>query len=324
MSFRRNHGNKISATRTAGARARAVQQSFPVFLNLSIICAFAFLLGVPRTTPASAISVVTPAGQSQDKAPDAAGSGFELKATEADVLQVVEAVAQDSIVRGTYVYEKQKTLTGAVPANSSTYFGTWPGPGHAFYKVLKGAVAPRHFRDSGDMGTITVRYVVQPQSETRVHLWIAAVFVEDASRKAAPSDGTVESSECKEIQDRLQEIQAAEQETADLLKKRQEQDERQAALLRDRQEETAKLEADEASIKSLDSRLVELRRKVVVKVANGNTELKSAPFHSATKLQSLQSGQELVVLIVTPSWLGVETFDKHRGWLRHDQVEAIP
>jgi hypothetical protein len=266
----------------------------------------------------------TPARPPQVKTQESAGLGFELDAKEADVLEVVTRVAEDPIVRGTYVYERAKTLTGALPADSSSYFGPWTGPGHAFYKVLAGAVAPRNFKDSGDVGTITVRYIVLAQGESRTHLRIDAVFVEDGHRKADISDGTVESSEFKEIQDRLRQIQFADQETAALLKKRQEEDEKQAALLRQRQDETAKLEAAESSLKNLDSHFRELRRKVVMKVRNESTELKSAPFHSAVRVQSLPAGAEVVVLIVTPAWLGVETTEKQRGWLRQDQVESLP
>ena len=270
------------------------------------------------------MAVASPAKPPQVKTQGSGGLGFELDAAEADVLEVVKRVAEDSIVRGTYVYENAKTLTGAHPADSSAYFGAWTGPGHAFYKVLTGAVAPRNFKDSGDAGTITVRYVVLPQSGSQTHLRIDAVFVEDGHRKPDISDGTVEASEFKEIQDRLRQIQFADQETAVLVKKRQEEDDREAALLHQRQEESARLEAAESSLKNLDSQFRDLRHKVVVKVTNESTDLNSAPFHSSAKIQSLTAGSEVVVLILTPSWLGVETTDQHRGWLRQDQVEAIP
>jgi hypothetical protein len=291
------------------------------FPRLSPARSFALLLGILLAVAASASSA---ASSAQDHATASAGIGFELNAAEADILQVVGAVAEDPVIRGTYVYEKQKILTGAQPANTSSYFGPWTGPGRAFYKVLTGALAPRHFKDSADLGTITVRYVVQTQSDTRVHLWIFAVFVEEGSRKAAPSDGTVESSEFKEIQDRLQQIQVSNRETATLIQKRQEEDETRAAAIRNRQVETARLESAESSLKNLESQWSDLRRKLIVKVAGGNAELKSAPFHSSTGVQALTAGEELVVLIVTPAWLGVETPDKHRGWLRHDQVEPLP
>ena len=331
MSFRREsgagstsspriNGCEIAHHFTEGAQPRAIRRVNPMVLSLRSTCRRAFLLG--SLIAATALSL--PAMPSQVKTQGSAGLGFELDAPEADVVEVVKLVAEDPIVRGTYVYENAKTLTGARPADSSAYFGKWTGPGRAFYKVLAGAVAPRHFKDSGDAGTITVRYVVLAQSESRTHLRIDAVFVEDGHRKADISDGTVESSEFKEIQDRLRQIQFADQETAALLKRRQEEDEKEATLLRQRQEETAKLEVAESSLKSLDSRFRDLRHKVVVKVKSQSTELKSAPFHSAEKIQSLAAGAELVVLIVTPSWFGVETTDNHRGWLRQDQVEALP
>jgi hypothetical protein len=62
---------------------------------------------------------------------------------------------------------------------------------------------------------------------------------------------------------------------------------------------------------------VELRVKA--KIA-----LKTAPFRKSAALVSLEAGTEVVVLIITPYWYGVETPDKHRGWLRRDQVEQLP
>ena len=303
--------------------ATASDQASSFLTMLRMLCSvwsLAFLFGA--LAPAFALGA--PARPPQVQSQGTAGLGSELDAAEADVLEVVKLVAEDTVIRGTYVYENAKTLTGALPADSSAYFGSWTGPGHVFYKVLTGAVAPRHFKESGDVGTITVRYIVLAQSESRTRLTIDAVFVENGHRKADLSDGTVESSELKEIQDRLRQIQFADQETAALVKKRQEADEKDAALLRQRREETAKLDAAESSLKNLDSQFHELRHKVVVKVRNESTDLKSAPFHSAAKVQSLAAGAELVVLILTPSWLGVETTDQHRGWLRQDQVEAIP
>jgi hypothetical protein len=259
-----------------------------------------------------------------DKKLESAGFVMELPAAESEVLQVVKSVAEDTIVRGTYVYEREKTLTGAIPAESSDFFGPWQEPGHAFYKVLTSALAPRHFKDSSDIGTITVRYVVQPVNEARTRLRIDAVFVEDGRRKAHPSDGTVETSEFKEIQDRLDQLQLDKQKTATALKKRRQEDAAKTNLLRQREDEAARLDGAESSIRNLEQRLHDLRHDVELRVKDRDTELKSAPFHTAAKLQSLAAGTEVVVLILTPYWYGVETADGHRGWLRHDQVEPMP
>ena len=259
-----------------------------------------------------------------DKAPESAGFAIELAASESDILQVVKSVAADPVVRGTYVYEREKTLTGALPAESSAFFGPWRGAGHVFYKVLTGALAPRHFVESTDVGTITVRYVVEPVNASRTRLRIDAVFVEDGRRKAHASDGSVETSEFKEIQERLRQIQLSEQETAEALKRRQEEDTKKAILLREREDEASRLAAAESSVSNLEQRLHDLRHDVELRVKGSGTELKTAPFRRAAKLQSLAGGTEVVVMIVTPYWYGVETADGHRGWLRRDQVEPLP
>jgi alanyl-tRNA synthetase len=259
--------------------------------------------------------------------PQAAGSGgieVGLDAPEADVLQAVEHVANDQVMHGTYVYEREKTLTGAVAAESSAYFGRWQGPGQAFFKVLNGALAPRHFKDSSDIGTLTVRYVVQAAGESRTRVRVEAVFVEDGRRKVHVSDGSVESSELKEIQDQLQQISLAKQQAAESLKHRQEQEAADALLARQREEESAQVVQAQSSVQDLERRVRELRHEVVRLVIRPGTELKSAPFQSAAKLRTLAAGTEVIILIMSPYWFGVETPEGRRGWLRRDQVKQLP
>jgi hypothetical protein len=259
-----------------------------------------------------------------DKAKESPGFVMELAAKESEVLQIVQDIAQDSVVRGTYVYEKEQTISGAVPAQNSEYFGPWQGPGHAFYKVLTGALAPRHFKNSSDLGTITVRYVVEPVNELRTRLRIDAVFVESGRRRADASDGSVEAAEFKAIQDKLQQTELAEERAAAASAKRQKEEEAKANLLREREGEAARIETAESSIRDLEDRIHSVRRDVELRVKEQNTELKSAPFNKAPKLDSLAAGTEVVVAIVTTYWFGVETADGHRGWLRRDQVEPVP
>jgi hypothetical protein len=52
--------------------------------------------------------------------------------------------------------------------------------------------------------------------------------------------------------------------------------------------------------------------------------LKSAPFHTASTLKSLQPGVEVLILIATPYWYGVETREGDHGWMRRDQLEQMP
>jgi glucosamine 6-phosphate synthetase-like amidotransferase/phosphosugar isomerase protein len=166
--------------------------------------------------------------------------------------------------------------------------------------------------------------VVEPVNELHTRLRIDAVFVESGRRRADASDGSVETAEFKAIQDKLQQLQLAEQEATAASAKREEEMAAKARLLRERQEEAARIEADHSSIRDLEERIHHLRQDVEVRVKEQNTELKSAPFNKAPKLDSLAAGTELVVAIVTPYWFGVETADGQRGWLRRDQVEPLP
>jgi hypothetical protein len=52
--------------------------------------------------------------------------------------------------------------------------------------------------------------------------------------------------------------------------------------------------------------------------------LKSAPFHTATTLQSLAPGTEVLIVITTPYWLGVETHEGQHGWMLRDELEFVP
>jgi hypothetical protein len=67
-----------------------------------------------------------------------------------------------------------------------------------------------------------------------------------------------------------------------------------------------------------------LRRDVVRRVVAPGAQVKAAPFHGATNLTTLPAAAEVLVLIVTPHWYGVETEDGHRGWVHQKQLEPIP
>jgi hypothetical protein len=250
------------------------------------------------------------------------GFAIDVKASEADVLKAVQIVTQDTILHGTQVYSREDMLTDAEAVASSSYYGPWEQPGHAFYKVRRDALAPRHFKDSADIGTIWVRYVVLGVSPNQTHIQIDAVFVEDASKRIHISDTTVETSEFAEIQAHIVEIQHEERRTADALQRRQLQLAAQSNA-KERAAEAAKLKDGENSIQSMESRLHELQHQAELRV-KAPANLKSAPFQHAATLQSVPANSDVLIEIITPYWYGVETVDGHRGWLRHDQVEPIP
>ena len=134
---------------------------------------------------------------------------------EGDVLKAVQEVTQDQIIHGTYSYEKERILYGAHSATSARAFGAWKGSGKAFYKVADKVLSPRFFKDSEDIGTISVRYVVQDADPGAAILLIDAVFV-DARNVIHPSTGGVESSEYAAIQAHLKNIQASRTEAKDV------------------------------------------------------------------------------------------------------------
>jgi hypothetical protein len=274
-----------------------------------------------------AVLLSNPAAAAHARQGDSSGGGgleVVLDAPEADVLHAVEQVANDEIIHGTYVYDKEKTLTGAVASTTSAHFGRWQGPGKALYKILTGAVSPRHFKDSSDIGTITVRYLVQEAKDSKTRVEIEAVFVEDARRKVHESDGSVESSEMKEIRDRLQQIRLEEQHAAEAVRQRKELEAAAAAEARKQDEERSRLQAAESSAQTLEQRVSVLRHQLVRLVGRPGAELRSAPFHGAISFQMLRPDSEVVILIVTPYWYGVETSGGQRGWVRRDQVKPLP
>jgi|SRR5277367_3575550 len=249
---------------------------------------------------------------------------IDLQNTEADVLAIVQAVADDHIIHGTYVYEHEKTLGGAVIESSSAFFGPWKDGGRAFYKVRGNALSPRNFKDSSDIGVITVRYVVRVISPERTHLEISAVFVEDGTHRVHPSDSSVETSEFAEIQNQLTVLVRDRQQAEEIQKKKNMDSEKASALAQQRTEEIARYQTAESSLKILESRAQELQRAVEVRIPATNIELKSAPFRGASTLAKIPANSDVLVEIVTTYWYGVETADGHRGWVRRDQVVPLP
>jgi hypothetical protein len=293
-------------------------------------------------------------GREKDVLQYGAGMIVNVPLPEAEVAQVVEDVAQNTIIRGTKEYNKDDYVAGAVAATSTPTFPAWTEGGKVFYKVRKQALDPRNFKDSGDVGTLAVRYVVQPQGGKNTVLRIDAVFVEDFRHRVHQSNGSVESAEYKDIHDRLDAVELMKKETAEAEEAKRERLAKQnssvggdtaglsappaaaknierAASESTQGESAPKLPAmplssttyDE-SAESLEQHVGELRRQVERLVKKPGAPLKSAPFHTASTLKSLEPGVEVLILISTPYWYGIETHDGQHGWIRRDQLEQLP
>ena len=251
------------------------------------------------------------------------GYSTEISAPESEVLQAVDDVVNNGIIQGSKEYNKDKYIDKAFPANSSSLFPDWTDPGKVFYKVREKVLAPLNFKASSDEGTLAVRYVVQSKGPQQTILRIDAVFVEDFRRTVHPSDGSVESAEYRDIQDKVDAQELQKKQAAESERHRQELLAQQA-LVHTNEAEADALAAAQASSETLEQHVVNLRHQLERVVKAPGAQLKSAPFHTATNLKSLDPGSEVVILVVTPYWYGVETEDGQHGWINRAQLEALP
>jgi hypothetical protein len=300
------------------------------------------------------IVVATPPLALRAKDNVAYGEGLivNIPLPESEVSQVVEEVVQNGMIRGTKEYNKDEFVAGATAATSSRVFPTWDQGGKVLYKVRAQAIDPRNFKDSGDVGTLAVRYVVQAQGEKNTVLRIDALFQEDFRHTVHQSNGSVESAEYKDIQEHLEAIEVMKQQNIEAEKERQEQllkkqnlpveaDVRAANPIQTAAGDAPQAESRVAAApqgdaahasgepqpeqavpgQTLEGHVQDLRKQVERLVKAPGAPLKSAPFHTASTLQTLTSGTEVLILISTPYWYGVETHEGQHGWVMRDQLE---
>jgi hypothetical protein len=248
----------------------------------------------------------------------------EFTGSVEEIRQAVQFVVHDHIIHGTLIFDREPILNGAEVVNSSLLFDPWKGPGEVFFKIRKEAIAPRHFLESADQGTIAVRFVIIPVDENRTRVKIDAIYQETAHRVFHPSDGTVEKSEMKEIKDELESLQEAAAQAADARRRETSAALVRQSLIRQREDETSRLSNAQSSEKDLQQQVKTLHHELERRVKSPGADLKAAPFQSAATLTTLSALTDVVILIVTPHWLGIETPDGQRGWLPMEQLEPLP
>jgi hypothetical protein len=291
-----------------------------------------------------AIVAIPADGRQKDGLQYGAGLIVNIPSPESEVLPVVEDVAQNTMIRGTKEYNKDEYIGGAVAVNSTSAFPAWTEGGKVFYKVRQHALNPLNFKNTNDTGTLAVRYVVQPQGDQNTVLRIDAIFVEDYRHAIHQSNGLVESSEYKDIQDRLQAVELMKKETAEAEEAKKELAAKQkfaggsqTTLLGtppvsdpagggsadlSNSAIPAPSWTNDSGV-SLEQHLADLRHQVERLVKKPGAPLKSAPFHTASVLKSLDPGTEVLILISTPYWYGIETHDGQHGWIRRDELEEL-
>ena len=248
----------------------------------------------------------------------------EFPASLMEIRQAVVAVVNDKIVHGTLVFDKEPILTGAEVVDSSPLYDRWDGPGEVYFKIRKNAIAPRHFLETGDQGTIAVRYILIPVDANRTRVKIDALYQESGHHVVHASDGTVEKSEMKEIKDQLEALQEAAAQASDARRRETSAELVRQSLVRQREDETTRFQNAESTQKNLEQQVAALHHELERRVKAPGADLKAAPFQSAASLKTISAYTDVVILIVTPHWLGVETPEGQRGWLPQERLEQLP
>ena len=152
---------------------------------------------------------------------------------------------------------------------------------------------------------------------------IDAVFV-DARDVRHPSLGNVEATEYSAIQQHLRTIQSKRQELED---KAPRNFLCRCASCLDRHccdGRQLPPPAPDLSVPAMQKHIEALQHEVELRVKDRGAQLKAAPFHSSATLESLPAQSDVLIVVLTPYWYGVETEDGHRGWVHHSQLEPLP
>ena len=251
------------------------------------------------------------------------GDGFTIDLDEPydRVLQVVKEVSEDGVVRGSSEYKGVAELYGASPGTGSHAFHTAPAPGTILYKIRKDTLAPEHFFQSNDVGTVTVRYVVKALGPKSTRLNIDAIFQEDSHHHYHPSDGTVENAEFLAISDQIKDIDDREAKAK--------QDAEYAAEEKKMADLLTQLDQARADLKTEDAKEKELAKKVSAvsagkpgRVKTATADLKAEPYNASKTLGSLSQGDAVTVLTQTRSWYRVQAASGTQGWVYRLMLEV--
>jgi len=286
------------------------------------------------------VSILPLLAREKDTTQYGAGLILNVPFPEADVTQAVKEVIQNGIIRGSKEYEREEYITGAEEAASTRAFRAWQEGGNVFYKVRAHALDPRNFKNGGDVGTLAVRYVVQAQGDKNTLLRIDAVFVEDSRHTVHLSNGSVEGAEYKTIHEHLEALQLIKQRASEpqsdqhgLVSEKLTAKENPAPTFPTPSASSGEHQVVEAQPQTLASspsnetpeqHLKDLQRQTQRIVKSPGAALKASPFHTASTLASLPSGTEVLIVISTPYWYGVETHEGRHGWVSRDELEQLP
>jgi hypothetical protein len=254
------------------------------------------------------------------------GQGFSIDLTQRyeEVRDVVRQITRDGIIRGTYQYRGTKELDGAEPASKCNAFSPWTGQGEVLYKIRPHTLAPEHFYQSTDEGTVAVRYIVQPLAPSGTRLRIDAIFIAATGRTRHASDGRVEDGEFEAISDTMKDIEEAEAKQREKLLREQQQ-QQLAELQTQLERETEQLKEVTAKAQQLEQQIQQQQAlHAAARVKTSSADLKAQPYNRAKTMRLLSEGDRLTILLETPAWLRVQTADGEQGWVYRLMLEVNP
>jgi hypothetical protein len=235
--------------------------------------------------------------------------------------KIVQEVSQDAVIRGTWQYRGTTELDAATPSTTAPGFVPWKGQGVVLYKVRLGALAPQHFYESGDQGTVAVRYIVEPAGANVAHLRIQAVFTPEDGHRLHPSDGAVENAEFAEISRKLEDQKDQERKQGEGAVQEQQvakTDELRAELERDR----AELNLVTAKREQLETELRDLEKGGPGRIRTASADLKAAPYNQSKTIRLLSRDEAVTVIERTENWYRVEIGSGEQGWVYRLMVEV--
>ena len=251
------------------------------------------------------------------------GLSVELDAPYTQVIKVVQEVTENGTIQGTWDYWGATELDGAAAAKTARGFEQWKGEGTVLYKVRPNTLAPEHFYESGDQGTVAVRYIVQPAGPNLTRLHIDAAFTEDSHHHSHPSDGQVENSEFAVISLKMKDLEDQE--------RKQREEAAQAEQEKKFEELQAELDREKAELTALTTKEQQLQKQVdesqggrSAQVRASSADLKAAPYNQSKTLQLLSQGEAVTILLRTPGWCRVQAANGEQGWVYRPMLEVAP
>jgi hypothetical protein len=251
------------------------------------------------------------------------GDGFsiDLNYPYDEVVKVVQEVANNGTIQGTFEYKGTRDLDGAQTVKSTSAFPAWTERGTVLYKQRPNTLAPENFYATGDSGTVVVRYVVQPIGPNSTRLRIDALFDADTHHGPHPSNGQVENKEFEVISSRIDDLEEQhkkQQQEAVLEQQQAKLEELQADLDR----ENAKLNAVTAKEQELQKQLEARQNVGGARVRTTSADLKTEPYNKSKTVRALSQGEVVTVLLRTTSWYRVQAADGAQGWVYRLMLEA--